>query len=81
MLFNLRRLAFFSRGKPLLRGDKKKNTAEGKVVFKNPYGIDLNKFDILDGLATITLNDSDKESLWIDNLRNLYEENDQKSLE
>jgi len=64
----------------LLRANKK-NTAESKVVFKNPYGIDLDKFDILDGLASITLNDSEKESLWISNLRNLYEENDQKSLE
>ena len=42
MLFNLRKLAFFSRGKPLLRADKKKkNSAESKVAFKNPYGIDL----------------------------------------
>lgn len=57
MLFNLRRLVFFSRGKPLLRVGRKKDTSESKVVFKNPYGIDLDKFDILDGLATITLND------------------------
>lgn len=81
MLFNLRKLAFFSRGKPLLRVDKKKNSAESRVTFKNPYGIDLDKFDVLDGLSNITLKDSDKESLWINNLKNLYEDNDHKSLE
>lgn len=82
MLFNLRKLAFFSRGKPLLRADKKKkNSAESKVAFKNPYGIDLDKFDMLDGLSNITLNDSEKESLWISNLKHFYENNDQRSLE
>lgn len=77
MLFNLRKAAFFSRGKPLLRADKKKSRAN----FKNPYGIDLSQFDVLDGLSNITLKDSDKESLWIDNLKNLYENNDQNSLD
>lgn len=77
-MFNLRRLVFFSRGKPFLRAEKKKNNVQ--VALNHPYGIDLDKFDMLDGLASIVPNDSEKENSWITNLRNLYEENDQTSL-